>query len=101
MSTHLLKTWPGEWEATASGAKRHEVRKADRDFKVGDTLILAEWSPGVYEHGLNNLKPVDTALRKIASDHAFTGRRLMRTITYVTKAGSWDLPDDVCILSIK
>jgi hypothetical protein len=44
---HELKIWPDHFGAILSGAKRQEVRKNDRDFKVGDVLYLREWSPGV------------------------------------------------------
>ena len=37
---HELKTLPEYWDAVNSGAKTFEVRKNDRDFKVGDILHL-------------------------------------------------------------
>ena len=37
---HGLKTWPEPFAAILDGAKRHEVRKNDRDFKPGDVLHL-------------------------------------------------------------
>jgi hypothetical protein len=40
---HDLKTWPSDFDAILSGTKTHEARKADRPFKVGDTLRLREW----------------------------------------------------------
>jgi hypothetical protein len=43
--THDLKTWPDEWFAVATGLKRFDARKADRHYKVGDTLRLHEWLP--------------------------------------------------------
>lgn len=88
--THGLKIWPGEFEAVRTGRKLHEVRRADRDFKVGDSLILREFVPnGSY----------DICTRE--SLGAFTGNNILRTITYVTPGGAWGLPANVCVLSIK
>ena len=41
--THELKTWPIFYQAIWEGNKTFEVRKNDRNFKVGDQLILKEW----------------------------------------------------------
>ena len=43
--THLLKTWPVPFWDVVSGAKTFEVRRNDRDFKVGDYLMLKEYDP--------------------------------------------------------
>lgn len=40
---HALKTWPRFFELVISGRKTFEVRRDDRDFKPGDTLLLQEW----------------------------------------------------------
>lgn len=40
---HELKTWPRYFAAVASGYKRFEIRKADRPYAVGDTLVLREY----------------------------------------------------------
>jgi hypothetical protein len=37
---HELKTDPEVFDAVASGAKTFEIRRDDRDFKVGDGLLL-------------------------------------------------------------
>lgn len=57
---HELKTLPEYYEAVRLGEKPFEVRKNDRDYKVGDTLHLKEWAAGEY-----------------------TGRSLMKPATYV------------------
>jgi hypothetical protein len=50
MKEHRLKTWPVFFAEVATGAKTFEIRKNDRDFRVGDVLILAEYDPdtGIY-----------------------------------------------------
>lgn len=77
--THELKIWPEPFEAVHSGKKRYELRKADRDFKVGDGLFLREWDPNAKD---------------------YTGRSMKLSITYITPGGEFGLPEDFCILSI-
>lgn len=43
MKTHKLKTLPKYFKAQILGNKQFEVRKNDRDFHVGDVLVLEEW----------------------------------------------------------
>jgi hypothetical protein len=87
--THLLKIWPGEFEAVASGCKMHDVRRADRQFAVGDSLILREFVPS----GASDPKTRESL-------GIYTGQQILRRVTYITPAGSWGLPTDVCVLSL-
>ena len=41
---HHLKTLPEYFEAVAGLEKQFEVRNDDRDFQVGDHLVLQEWA---------------------------------------------------------
>lgn len=81
MTIHELKTWPEPFESVLAGAKRHEVRKFDRDYQVGDTLYLREWLPG--------------------AQGGYTGREIRCRVTCVTKPGTWGLPDDIGVMSIE
>ncbi len=44
--THDLKIYPGFFSAVCAGVKRAELRKNDRDYRVGDTLPLMETPRG-------------------------------------------------------
>jgi hypothetical protein len=84
---HELKTWPSFFEAIARGEKRHEVRAADRDFAVGDTLKLLEWDPEPLNPGTHYKRE-------------YTGRRIDVRVTYVTTGGSWGLPASLLVMSV-
>ena len=77
---HTLKTWPQPFEAVLSFRKTHEIRVNDRDFTEGDILVLQEFDPDI---------------------NVLTGREITCRITYVTSAGSFGLPNDLCVMSIK
>lgn len=42
---HHLKTWPEYFGVVKAGHKMFEIRRADRDFKVTDAVVLKEWCP--------------------------------------------------------
>jgi hypothetical protein len=44
---HELKIWPTFYSRVKSGVKTFEVRKNDRGFQSGDTVILKEFDPSV------------------------------------------------------
>ena len=45
---HRLKTLPRYFKAVVKGEKTFEVRKDDRDFQTGDTLLLQKFDNGQY-----------------------------------------------------
>ncbi len=85
--THAVKSWPHLFDATLSGAKRHEMRRrGERDYRVGDFLLLREYDPA-------------RAL--------YTGRELLLRVTYVTSAENQcalsgeGLDPDYCVMSVE
>ena len=81
MIIHKLKTWPEPFRAIWEGDKRFEYRRHDRNFRVGDTLILQEW----------NLAD---------GKDAYTGREVHARITYLYVGSVEPLPHGMCIMSI-
>lgn len=43
--THTLKCWPHHFDAVAGGYKPFEVRINDRNYGLGDELILQRYDP--------------------------------------------------------
>ena len=64
--THNLKIESIYFEEVLKGNKNFEIRKNDRDFHKGDTLVLRE---------LKN------------SDEEYTGRQIVADVTFITTYG--------------
>lgn len=47
MSTkiHTCKSWPHFFDAIVKGDKKHDLRHNDRDFAIGDILLLQRYDP--------------------------------------------------------
>jgi len=59
---HELKCWPEYYAAVQSGQKTFEVRKWDRPYREGDSLLLKEYDPKTM---------------------SYTGQETLRTISYI------------------
>jgi len=75
---HDLRTWPKPFAAVRSGLKPWELRKNDRDFKVGDLLRLREW----------------------AADTGYSGEVEERVIAWILDGGQYGLPEGFCIMTL-
>jgi hypothetical protein len=92
MNTHELKSWPEYFQATKSGVKTFDIRKNDRDYKVGDILILKEWKPSGYS---------DVSPNEITGE--YTGEELEVEVTYIFKQPSganFGLIGDTVVMSV-
>ncbi len=78
MTKHELKTWPEYFFEVSTGKKKFEVRLNDRDFKVGDRVILNEWNP---------------KLKK------YTGLRYTFVILYILHGGNFGIEEGYCVMS--
>jgi hypothetical protein len=79
MKTHDIKILPQYFERIQSGQKMFEVRKNDRDYQVGDELILDEWDP-------------------IAEQ--YTERLMTMHISYVLYGGQCGIAEGYCVLGL-
>lgn len=43
--THELKSWSQFFRRIVTGERAHELRRNDRDYRVGDRVILREYDP--------------------------------------------------------
>jgi len=94
--THKLKTWPEYFTAILRGVKTFEIRKNDRNFKVGDKLTLLEWDTG--------RDPRCPRHEYILADESctckpgrFTGRKHKVKVTYITE---WDQKPGNVVMAI-
>lgn len=87
---HDLKCWPGPFTAMMLGEKTFEYRKNDRDFQVGDVLILHEYCPEVSGLVMKNV--------------GYTGRIHVWRITHIIGLnpadGAFGIPEGYCIMSL-
>jgi hypothetical protein len=80
MKVHTLKTWPEYFTHIVNGIKTFEVRKNDRDFKVGDILRLEEWNP---ETGL------------------FTSRYCTKEVIYLLNGGQFGIKKGYVVMGLQ
>lgn len=78
---HELKIWPEYFESVEDGTKTFELRKNDRDFKVGDTLILKEWK--------FDLEKNEYGEERWSNAH-YTGRKIRKKITYILQGRNYE-----------
>lgn len=77
---HELKTWKPFFQSVFNGDKDFELRKDDRNYRVGDTLELQEYD---------------------AENKSYTGRFCHRTIKYILYGGNFGLESGYVILGLK
>ena len=82
MTQHILKLNDRYFDAVANGIKTFEIRKNDRDYKVGDTLILRKVNDdgkfltyADHNLGLNLYYEIKVAVTYILTHDEFDGIR--------------------------
>lgn len=81
---HELKTDPDVYRSMVSGTKTFDVRRNDRNFQPGDTVLLRE---------------LECKADEKTKTPAYTGNKAKFQITYVL-TGSYGIPDDYAVLSL-
>ncbi len=79
-ATHRLKIWPEYFSPVVFGTKNFEVRKNDRNYQVGDILVLQEYRKDILE---------------------YTGRICVKQVTYILKGGDFGIAPNFCVLGLK
>lgn len=77
--THELKTWPLEFAAVVDGRKRFEFRLDDRQFELGDRLVLCRFNP-------------------VAG--RYSGEQFVVRVTYIVR-GQFGVPDGYVVMGIE
>ncbi|WP_425962671.1 DUF3850 domain-containing protein [Rhizobium nepotum] len=87
MTTHTLKSWPQFFNPILAGTRTSDMRlKTDRDFAIGDHMVLEEFDP---------------------FGGGYTGRKATVEITHIISnetpcaLSSAVLDNDYCVLSIR
>lgn len=75
--THELKIWPGCFGAVKAGNKPFDVRENDRNFQVGDLLLLREFEP---------------------ESEQYTGQTVTRWVSYILQGGVFGIQPGWCVL---
>lgn len=81
---HELKVWPPYYQDVQDNRKAFEIRRNDRDFKVGDICLMREYRPAT--HGFPG---------------SFTGRSVRREIIYVLPDGEFGVLHGFVVLGIR
>lgn len=81
---HTLKTWPAFFQQAWDRKKPFELRKDDRDFEAGQSVLLEEWIPPHQEQ----------------AEGRHTGRWILGPITNVVRdAPHFGLMPGFCVFS--
>ena len=87
MKTHLLKTDPKPFQDVWDSVKSFEIRKDDRDFEVGDRIILQETTHTGQE-------------MKSGAQLAYTKREISCLIAHIMRGPIYGLANGWVIMSI-
>lgn len=81
---HHLKVWPEFFEALITRQKQFEIRKDDRGYMVGDSLVLSEFFP----------------CRGPLKEEVYSGRSVTAWVTYIVRGGRFGLAPDYVVMGL-
>ena len=76
---HELKVWPACFAAVEDGRKAFDVRLNDRNYQLGDALLLREYEP---------------------ESEQYSGRTVERWVSYLMQGGTFGLEPGWCVLGL-
>ncbi len=82
---HQLKIRKNYLQDILEGIKNFEVRKNDRNYQVGDVLVLNEW------------EPTDVIL----NTGDYSGKKVKVRVDYVFYMSELGVNSDYCVMSIR
>lgn len=77
MKAHEIKILSNYFEAVRLGIKNFEIRKNDRNYRIGDNVVLKEWKGDKY-----------------------TGREIKKRITYIVYGPCYGLTKGNCVMAL-
>lgn len=83
---HVLNILPEFFDAIVDGTKTFEVRRNDRDFRVGDTLVLRRYDP---------------MTREQFRDESGCIPRAQRLVTYILEGDSFGIDTGYVVMGLK
>ena len=76
---HKIKSDSPSFQAIVDGDKTFEARLNDRDYRLGDYLLLQEWYPSTQE---------------------YSGRGVVKRVTYILRGGQYGVEDGYVVMSL-
>ena len=93
MTEHVLKTLPDYWDAVDRGDKTFEVRRDDRGFQKGDTLILCK----LHRENLNTFE----STTGWHTDEYKRAKMLVRRVKYVLTGGQLGIEPGYVVMALR
>lgn len=87
---HELKTHPAMFRAVRDGVKNFEVRKDDRAFQAGDTVVLNFYEP-----------PPNASATPAPYDPSDNREPIAKTISFVLRGGQYGVEAGHVVLALK
>lgn len=87
MSEHTVKCWPVYFDAIERGDKNFDVRRDDRGYQKGDTIVLQRTRPD--------------SLHQVEYDYNMKVKKeLRREITYILTGGQFGIEPGYVVLAL-
>lgn len=89
MQVHRLKCWPSMFRATKDGLKTAEFRRNDRNYEVGDELVLEEFLPEFAPDG------------EFDFDVGYSGGQISVKVKHIVRGPDFGIPAGFVMMSVE